>query len=142
MAVPNTQRDRTGDGLRPSTAPPARPYHRASVVRPYGRRYVPLPVPLIFTPASERELRELYSASSRTVKNALTTLLATLDDAPEYVWAEADALPAEFDNPEKRPEGAGPTHRSIVRADGGIVWVLWRERGSASIEIIGCLRAE
>ncbi len=97
---------------------------------------------LIFTRSAESELRELYSDCSRSVKNEITTLLSTLDDAPEYALSESDAVPAAADEPETRPPGAGSTQRSIVRAGGGIVWVLWRERGEGVIEIVGAIRVE
>ncbi len=97
---------------------------------------------LIFSPSAERELRGLYSASSRTVRNEITELLAGLDDAPEYAFSEADALPVALDDPTDRPHDAGTTNRSIVRADGGIVWILWRDRGEDDIEIVGAVRPE
>ncbi len=95
---------------------------------------------LIFSSSAERELRELYSASSKSVKNEITGLLATLDDAPEYAFSEAEALPLALDDPGERPGDAGITNRSIVRADGGIVWILWRDRGEDDIEIVGAVR--
>ncbi len=97
---------------------------------------------MIFSSSAERELRELYSASSKTVKNEITELLTTLDEAPEYAFSEAEALPVDLDDPDSRPDDAGTTNRSIVRANGGVVWILWRDRGDHDIEIVAAIRAE